>query len=98
MLCSENKGADQLLGYREAVLRLCFPICKKEVFLITRLNLILYLKFQAVAEQTGSQTSLKGFLLDRLILFVPHSNRLLCHIDQWSIFIVTFMAIFNLNY
>ena len=27
-LCSENKGADQLRGYREADLRLCFPICK----------------------------------------------------------------------
>ena len=27
--CSENKGADQLHGYREANLRLCFRICKK---------------------------------------------------------------------
>ena len=25
---SENKGADQLRGYREADLRLCFRICK----------------------------------------------------------------------
>ena len=31
-LCSENKGADQLRGYREADLRLCFRICKKLVF------------------------------------------------------------------
>ena len=31
-LCSENKGADQLHGYREADLRLCFRICKKPVF------------------------------------------------------------------
>ena len=30
--CSENKGADQLRGHREADLRLCFPICKKPVF------------------------------------------------------------------
>ena len=30
--CSENKGADQLRGYREADLRLCFSICKKPVF------------------------------------------------------------------
>ena len=29
---SENKGADQLRGYREADLRLCFCICKKLVF------------------------------------------------------------------
>ena len=29
---SENKGADQLRGYREADLRLCLRICKKPVF------------------------------------------------------------------
>ena len=29
---SENKGADQLRGYRKADLRLCFHICKKMVF------------------------------------------------------------------
>ena len=26
--CSENKGAEQLSGYHEADLRLCFSICK----------------------------------------------------------------------
>ena len=31
-LYSENKGADQLRGYREADLRLCFRICKMLVF------------------------------------------------------------------
>ena len=31
-LCSENKGADQLRGYREADLRLCVRICKMPVF------------------------------------------------------------------
>ena len=31
-LCSEHKGADQLRGYREAGLRLCFRICKKPDF------------------------------------------------------------------
>ena len=31
-LFSENKGADQLRGYREADLRLCFRICKALVF------------------------------------------------------------------
>ena len=30
--CSENKGADQLRGYHEADLRLCFRICKTLVF------------------------------------------------------------------
>ena len=29
---SENKGADQLRGYREADLRLCFRLCKNPVF------------------------------------------------------------------
>ena len=29
---SENKGADQLRGYREADLRLCFRLCKMLVF------------------------------------------------------------------
>ena len=31
-LCSENKGADQLRGYREADLRLCFCLCRLLVF------------------------------------------------------------------
>ena len=31
-LCSENNSGDQLRGYREADLRLCFRICKKPVF------------------------------------------------------------------
>ena len=35
--CSENKGADQLRGYREADLRLCFRIYKKNGFLMMRL-------------------------------------------------------------
>ena len=30
--CRENKGADQLRGYREADLRLCFRICRLFVF------------------------------------------------------------------
>ena len=30
--CSENKGADQLCGYREADLRLCFRLCRLLVF------------------------------------------------------------------
>ena len=34
--CSENKGADQLCGYHEADLRLCFGICKKQFFFMTR--------------------------------------------------------------
>ena len=32
MHVAKNKGADQLHGYREADLRLCFCMCKKPVF------------------------------------------------------------------
>ena len=32
-LCSENKGTDQLQGYRTADLPHFFHICKKQVFL-----------------------------------------------------------------
>ena len=35
---SENKGADQLRGYREADLRLCFRICKTLVSQEAALN------------------------------------------------------------
>ena len=31
-MSSENKGADQLRGYREADLRLCFRLCRLLVF------------------------------------------------------------------
>ena len=37
--CSENKDADQLRGYREADLRLCFRLCKLLVFSCTGSNL-----------------------------------------------------------
>ena len=33
--CSENKGADQLRGHREADLRLCFRLCKLLFFSCT---------------------------------------------------------------
>ena len=36
--CSENKDADQLRGYREADLRLCFRQCKLLVFSRTGSN------------------------------------------------------------
>ena len=38
--CSENKDADQLRGYREADLRLCFRPCKLLVFSRTGSNII----------------------------------------------------------
>ena len=50
-MCSENKGADQLRGYREADLRLCFRVCKKTVFsrrgsiIFTHLNILAVTSF-----------------------------------------------------
>ena len=38
--CSENKDADQLRGYREADLRLCFRPCKLLVFSRTGSNIV----------------------------------------------------------
>ena len=35
--CIENKGADQLRGFREADLRLCFRICKTPFFFVRTL-------------------------------------------------------------
>ena len=43
--CSENKDADQLRGYREADLRLCFRPCKLLVFSRTGSNHILLVNF-----------------------------------------------------
>ena len=42
--CSENKGADQLRGYREAGLRLCFRLCRLLVFLCSGSNGIIKIR------------------------------------------------------
>ena len=39
--CSVNKGADQIHGYREADLRLCFRLCRLLVFPCGASNLFL---------------------------------------------------------
>ena len=36
-ICSDNKGADQLRGYRAADLRLCFRLYAKKGFIMTQL-------------------------------------------------------------
>ena len=46
--CSENKDADQLRGYREADLRLCFRPCKLLVFSRTGSNFLFYLSYRIV--------------------------------------------------
>ena len=47
--CSENKGADQLRGYRGAGLRLCFRIMQIVGFLLRRL-ISYHMYFQVVSK------------------------------------------------
>ena len=53
--CSENKGADQLRGHREADLRLCFRICKKPVFSERGSFLDDYTKVHIISMQRGTR-------------------------------------------
>ena len=55
--CSENKGADQLRGYREADLRLCFRICILLVFPWGGSNALLNQKRQNVGWKIRSDFS-----------------------------------------
>ena len=78
--CSENKGADQLLGNREADLRLCFRICKKPVFSQRRSNSVkpfgkeLFSRFTIPTYATCNLSVLKLFSLfayeDRIIMLI----------------------------
>ena len=64
-LCSENKGADQLRGYREADLRLCFRICKMLYILYTQTdtrNEISHSSCQT-SKQGNRDTVIKGWSL-----------------------------------
>ena len=62
-LGSENKGADQLRGDREADLRLCFRICKKPLFSRRSLNhqkaalssFHILIQFRLTGEKSGDQ-------------------------------------------
>ena len=52
-LCRRNKGADQLRRYSAADLYLYFPICRKQVFFMTRLNLFVPVSDQLRALYLG---------------------------------------------
>ena len=64
-LCSENKGADQLRGYREADrnreadLRLCFRICKMLVFSRRGSNVFQTIIYQTLMERNNCYNGLK---------------------------------------
>ena len=66
-LCSKNKGADQLRGYRKADLRLCFRICEKPVF-SQRGSIIKILGSHRMSQ--APQLSMK-FILPISVLKVP---------------------------
>ena len=59
--CSENKGADQLRGDREADLRLCFRIYKDPVFFMTWLILTQI----GYEKQTPTFDTSRTFILSR---------------------------------
>ena len=66
--CSENKGPDQIRGYREADLCLCFRICKMLVFSQRGSNA--YCNFQAelsLLMMEERDDSKKHFSLEKLI-------------------------------
>ena len=65
-LCSENKDADQLRGYREADLRLCFPICRKPVFSRRSSNGFFYCKLTFFRGYLFSQFCLDGHFCRKL--------------------------------
>ena len=64
-LCSENKGADQLRGYREADLRLCFRICQNPVFSLCGSNMDVCLVW---SEPSGSKQMLESNIYRRISL------------------------------
>ena len=68
--CSENKGADQPRGYREADLRLCFRICKKPVF--SRRG-IFHRRGRSVVrgEEVGNVISSSSQIFDHVIFSSP---------------------------
>ena len=56
---SENKGADQLRGYREADLRLCFCICKNPVFSRRGSNILIILSIPTGFSGQRKQTQIR---------------------------------------
>ena len=89
--CGENKGADQLRGYREADLRLCFRICKKPVFsrrgsyhkihtlsviLETSVECMCFLHVLAVSRDNPSSEFLTGLDKNRACTFKENGKRL----------------------
>ena len=64
--CSENKDADQLRGYREADLRLCFRPCKLLVFSRTGSNVVVI--YDSLSFNTGCLRNVMVPLVQKVCL------------------------------
>ena len=73
--CSENKGADQLRGYREADLRLCFRIYAKSRFSYDAAQIrntsrrVYFVKKIPIREQPIHET----FIVDQILRYFLHN-------------------------
>ena len=73
--CSENKDADQLRGYREADLRLCFSPCKLLVFSRTGSNIIFLWNFQFLQlKQNLHKLTWQVFVMSRVTGFTGNKE------------------------
>ena len=82
--CMENKGADQLCGYRTTDLRLCFRICKTLVFSKRGSN--------HFCIQLSKHCWAQSFRLQRPLCLQANSNRNLCNLYSSCVFKYIFMG------
>ena len=80
-LCRQNNGTDQLSSYSTADLRLCFYICKKQVFLKSQLHSIwmenqhVFLYFQIFTEDLPEVESLPRSPILSFLENISKTNR-----------------------
>ena len=81
-LCSENNGADQLRGYREADLCLCFRIFKKPVFSGRGSNIVLPHYY---TPHYNTDFSITGSCLEsQMVIFLfSNVNNLIIRCKRW---------------
>ena len=85
---SENKGADQLRGNREADQRLCFRYTDSTISLLLKSEISSFLLFSELVQaglcQTWSETPKTCFLASRLIYAIFHPTVILKLHDNMS--------------
>ena len=82
-LCSKNKGADQLCGYHEADLRLCFRICKKPVFSRCGSNMLTFFTCSITSLSSSSLPKLQTVVRKVHPLYLPVASQPFCK-HCWS--------------